>query len=226
MRLRSLLLLVIAVVMAGGLCRAGWAQSPTYGLGKTPTAEAIRAWDIAISPTGKELPPGHGSAKEGAQVFVQKGCAGCHGPTGSGGRAPTLIRRQGASANAAATNAAPPAMPGMQMAPAPCLAPCINDSNVMALHSPYATVMWDYINRGMPINREGTLTPDEVYSLVAFLLYRNGVIKEDDVLDAQSLPKVQMPNRDGFALPAGEWKHGTPRLRGYPLNTRSGFKTP
>ena len=87
----------------------------------------------------------------------------------------------------------------------------------MALHSPYATVMWDYINRGMPINKEGTLKPDEVYSLVAFLLYKNGVIKdEDEVLDAQSLPKIQMPNRDGYALPAEEWKHGRPRLQGYP----------
>ena len=107
----------------------------------------------------------------------------------------------------------------MQMAP--CLAPCVNDSNVMALHSPYATVMWDYINRGMPINKEGTLTPDEVYSLVAFLLYKNGVIKEDDVLDAQSLPKVQMPNRDGFALPP-EWKHAA--LRGFLRSGREARK--
>ena len=88
------LLLVGMVVL--GLSQIGSAQSPTYGVGRTPTAEEIRAWDIAISPTGKELPPGHGTAKEGAQVYVQKGCAGCHGPTGSGGRAPTLIRRQGA----------------------------------------------------------------------------------------------------------------------------------
>ncbi len=63
-----------------GVCHAAWAQSPTYGLGKTPSAEEIRAWDIAISPTGKELPPGSGSAKEGAQLFTQK-CAACHGAT-------------------------------------------------------------------------------------------------------------------------------------------------
>ena len=106
-------------------------------------------------------------------------------------------------------------MAGMQMGP-PCLAPCVNDNNVMGIHAPYATVMWDYINRGMPINKEGTLTPDEVYSLVAFLLSKNGVIKEDEVLDAQSLPKVKMPHPDGFALPAEEWKHGKPRLTGYP----------
>ena len=206
------LLLVGAVFV--GLSQIGWAQSPTYGVGRAPTAEEVKAWDIAISPTGKELPPGHGSAKEGAQVYVQKGCAGCHGPAGAGGRAPTLIRRQGETAGAATTNSAP-AMAGMQMG-TPCLAPCVNDANVMAHHSPYATVMWDYINRGMPINKEGTLTPDEVYSLVAFLLYRNGVIKEDAVLDAQSLPKVQMPNRDGFALPPEPWQHGKPRLQGYP----------
>jgi mono/diheme cytochrome c family protein len=209
---------LLVVMVALGLSQTGSAQSPTYGVGRAPTAEEIRAWDIAISPTGKELPPGHGTATEGAQVYVQKGCAGCHGPTGSGGRAPTLIKRQGASSNAAVANPAPPAMPGMpgmQMG-APCLQPCVNDANVMALHSPYATVMWDYINRGMPINKEGTLTPDEVYSLVAFLLYKNGVIKEDEVLDAQSLPKVTMPNRNGFALPAEPYKHGMPRLQGYP----------
>src|SRR6185295_20004158 len=93
----------------------------------------------------------------------------------------------------------------------PCLAPCVNDSNVMALHSPYATVMWDYISRGMPINREGTLTPNEVYSLTAFLLFRNGVIPEDIVLDQQNLPQIQMPNKNGYALPPEEWKHGVPR---------------
>jgi cytochrome c len=85
----------------------------------------------------------------------------------------------------------------------------------MALHSPFATTIWDYINRGMPLGKEGTLAPNEVYALTAFLLYRNDVIKEDEVMDAQSLPRVKMPNRTGFALPA-EWKRGTPRLPGYP----------
>src|SRR5881296_1833544 len=87
MRLRSLVPLLVIL----GLSRAGSAQSPTYGLGKTPSAETIRAWDIAISPTGKELPPGSGSAKEGAPLYAQK-CAACHGATGYGGRAPQLIK--------------------------------------------------------------------------------------------------------------------------------------
>ena len=75
--------------------------------------------------------------------------------------------------------------------------------------------MWDYINRAMPLNREGTLTADEVYSLTAFLLYINDVIPEDQVLDAGSLPKVKMPIGDKYAsLP--DWKPGMPRLKGYP----------
>lgn len=182
-----------------GMCQVGSAQSPTYGIGRTPTAEEVRTWDISISPTGTELPPGHGTAKEGATLYTQKGCAGCHGRIGSGSPAPTLIKSDGTTKS-----------------PYPCLSPCVNDNNVMALHSPYSTVMWDYINRGMPLGKEQTLKPDEVYALTAFLLFKNGVIKEDDVMDQQSLPKVVMPNLKGYSLPPEEWKHGTPRLKGYP----------
>src|ERR1700730_3893140 len=89
--MRSFKLFLPLVALA--VCQAGWAQSPTYGLGKTPTEEEIRAWDISISPTGKELPPGRGSAKEGAQVYMQN-CAACHGETGTGGLAPMLIAPQ------------------------------------------------------------------------------------------------------------------------------------
>jgi len=190
-------LLLVTTIL--GICQTSWTQSPTYGLGRTPSAEEIRAWDIAISPTGKELPSGQGTAKEGAVLYVRKGCAGCHGATGSGAHAPTLISRKGTQPASSA----------------PCLAPCVNDANTMGVHSPFATTIWDYINRGMPLGKEGTLTPNEVYALTAFLLYKNDVIKEDEVMDAQSLPKVKMPNRDGFALPP-EWKHGEPRLQGYP----------
>jgi S-disulfanyl-L-cysteine oxidoreductase SoxD len=191
------LVLVTAIL---GICQTGWAQSPTYGLGRPASAEEVRAWDIAISPTGKELPSGKGTAKEGAALYVSKGCAACHGAAGSGAHAPTLISRKGPQT--------PPSTP--------CLAPCVNDSNTMGVHSPFATTIWDYINRGMPIGKEGTLTPNEVYSLTAFILFKNNVIKEDEVLDAKSLPLVKMPNHDGFALPADEWKHGQPRLQGYP----------
>src|SRR5215469_3519062 len=180
-----------------GICQYAWAQSPNYRVGRAPTPEEIRAWDIAISPTGKELPQGHGTAKEGADLFRSKGCAGCHGASGSGGHAPTLIKSDG---HAAAMT---------------CLAPCVNDSNAMAIHSPFATTIWDYINRGMPLGKEGSLKPDEVYALTAYILFKNSVIKEDEVMDARSLPKVKMPNHDGFGLPQ-PWKHGEPRLQGYP----------
>lgn len=191
---------ILPLVAILGLCEIASAQSPTYGVGRTPSAEEIRTWDISISPTGKELPPGRGTSKEGELLFKQKGCAGCHGATGIGARAPALVK------GGPPPGQTPPGMEGMHMVP---------DTGIMALRSPYAVTIWDYISRGMPLGKEGTLKPDEVYALTAFLLSKNEVIKEDEVLDAQSLPKVKMPNRDGFAnLP--EWKHGTPRLQGYP----------
>jgi cytochrome c len=190
---------VLPLLTILGMCQIGAAQSPTFGVGRTPTPEEIRAWDISISPEGKELPSGHGTAKEGAQLFVQHGCATCHGRTGSGAQAPTLIKSDGKTKSSI-----------------PCLAPCVDDTNVMALHSPFATVIWDYVNRGMPLGKEGTLKPDEVYALTAFLLYKNGLIREEEVMDAQSLPRVAMPNRQGFALPPEEWRHGMPRLLRYP----------
>jgi cytochrome c len=177
------------------------AQSPTYHLGRTPTPEEIRAWDISISPTGKELPPGHGTAKEGAELFIDKGCVQCHGRNGEGGKAPTLIVPKGASTNPGK------AKPEMDMG--------IQAPGLMAVSAPFATTMWDYIHRGMPLGREGSLSADEVYSLTAFLLFKNDVIKEDDVLDAQSLPKIKMPNAGGYTEHP-EWKHNTPRLVNYP----------
>ena len=126
-----------------------------------------------------------------ARPFAQK-CAVCHGVTLAGGLAPTLLKAQ-----------KEPNVDPWQL------------GRVLPIRSPYATTVWDYINRAMPLNGEGTLTADEVYALTAFLLYKNDVISEDEVLDAQSLPKVKMPNREGFA-PLPDWKPGTPRLQGYP----------
>jgi S-disulfanyl-L-cysteine oxidoreductase SoxD len=196
MELRKLLLVIIAIVGTLGIFLVAQAQSPTYGLGKTPSPDEIRAWDIAISPEGKELPEGSGSAKEGAELYAQK-CAACHGKGGYEGRAPQLIK------------ADPAAMAKLP----PCLSPCIRGGNVMAIHSPYATTIWDYINRGMPFGKEGTLKPEEVYAITAFLLYKNGVIPEDQVLDAHNLPQIKMPNQNGYVLP--DYKPHTPRPFAY-----------
>ena len=87
---------------------------------------------------------------------------------------------------------------------------------VLPLRSPYATTVWDFIYRGMPLGLEGTLKPDEVYALTAYLLFLNKVIPEDQVLDKQSLPKVRMPIGDEFGKPHDDFKPNTPRLKGYP----------
>jgi len=183
------MLRVLLFVWLMGACAL--AQSSPYGVGRTPSAEEIRAWDISIGPAGEELPPGRGTAKEGAQIYRAKGCAGCHGATGIGGTAPILKSKEGPDVELWARG------------------------RILPLRSPFATTAWDYINRAMPLGKEGSLTPDEVYALTAFLLYINDVIPEDEILDAQSLPKVKMPIGDDFAsLP--EWKPKTRRLRGYP----------
>src|SRR4051812_14755277 len=162
-RLAMRRLILLALVLFLGVALR--AQSPTYHLGRTPTPDELRAWDISISPTGKELPPGHGTAKEGAELFINKGCVACHGRNGEGGKAPTLIVMKGMPT-------APGRMAGMDMG--------IQAPGLMAVSAPFATTMWDYINRGMPLGKEGSLKPDEVYALTAFLLFRNDVLKSDD----------------------------------------------
>ena len=179
--------LTLALLMSA----TAMAQSQTYGVGRSPTAEEIRAWDISIGPHGEELPPGKGTVREGAQLYRTKGCASCHGASGIDGKAPILKSKAG---------------PDREL---------WSRGRILPLRAPHATTVWDYINRAMPLNREGTLTADEVYALTAYLLFINDVIKEDETLDAQTLPKVKMPIGEDYArLP--EWKPKTPRLKGYP----------
>jgi len=188
LKLAAILLLLGSPVLVSS---ASAQSAPTYGLGRTPSAEEIRARDINIGAAGEELPPGRGTPKEGAKVFMLQGCVVCHGEEGAGGLGPTLKSKTSQDL------------------------PIWKRERILPLRAPFATTVWDYIHRGMPLGREGTLTPDEVYALTAYLLYVNKVIPEDTVLDEKSLPKVKMPIGDGYArLP--EWKHGAPRLTGYP----------
>ena len=170
------------------------AQSPTqYGVGRTPTTEEIAQWDISIAPTGEELPEGSGTADLGAQLFLEKGCAACHGTNGTDGIGPRLVKRDVGE-----------------------LEDPWDYGRILPIRSPFATTVWDYINRGMPLGLEGTLAPDEVYSLTAYLLYLNDVITDDQlVLDQNTLPKVQMPNQDNWAQ-VPDWFPEQPRLEGYP----------
>ncbi len=178
---------LLCLILLGGSVAA---QSPTYGVGRSPTEEEIRAWDISISPTGEELPPGRGTSAEGELIYRRQ-CAACHGVSAVGGSAPRLVKRD-----------VEPEHPW-------------DFGRILPIRAPYATVVWDYINRGMPLNREGTLTADQVYALTAYLLAINDVIPGDTVLDAESLPKIEMPNRDAFAR-VPDWQPGMARLPGYP----------
>ena len=189
--LNLLRVVTIPLLLGSLLGSTAIAQSPTYGVGRTPTAEELRRMDISIGPTGEELPPGRGTAKEGAGLFEEKGCVACHGEAGIGGLAPALKSKKGQDV------------------------PIWERERILPLRSPFATTVWDFIRRGMPLGSEGTLTADEVYALTAYLLFLNQVIPEDQVLDKQSLPKVKMPIGDDYGK-LHEWKPNTPRLEGYP----------
>ena len=177
----SLNFLVPAMILAAPV--AGLAQSRTYNLGTPLSEEEIRGFDLMVGPEGKELPPGRGTAKEGTEIFAKR-CALCHGRNGEGGSAQRLV--SGSPGN-------------------PHRGPFKDTEKSATSYYPYPTIAWDYINRAMPANKPGSLTPDEVYAVVAFLFYRNGIIQESDVLDAKSLPKIEMPNRDGFVPAKPVW---------------------
>ena len=178
----------LAATIAVSASVTAFAQGPTYQLGTTPSAEEIKARDTAVSPAGKELPPGSGTVKEGATVYAQK-CVACHGPNGTG----TRLHRG--------------------------LIPLGNSKPVKIEGSlvPYATTVWDFINRAMPSTRPGSLTPNEVYAVTAFVLFLNDVVKESAALDATTLPTIRMPNRDNFLAVEIDWKPGQRRpLGNYP----------
>ncbi len=177
------------------LLLASPALAQTYGVGRAPTAAEL-AEGITISPTGVGLPPGHGTAAEGAVLFTQKLCVVCHGPAGVGGvtKAPNLQAKKGPDVDAWNRGGGGDGIP---------------------VKAPDATIVWDFIRRGMPLGNEGTLTPDEVYSLTAYLLALNKIIPEDEVLDQNNLAQVKMPiGNEWVRVP--DWKPGKGRLAGYP----------
>jgi cytochrome c len=162
--MRNLLLFLAAGALA--------AQSPHYGVGRTPSPEEIRSWDVSISPTGAGLPEGSGTAAAGRQIYNIR-CSKCHGEKGEGRDSVPLAGGQGTLAS-----------------PKPL--------RTVGSYWPYATTIWDYVNRAMPFNNPGMLTHNQVYAVTAYILFLNGIIPETAVMDARSLPKVRMPNRDGF----------------------------
>jgi cytochrome c len=148
------------------------AQSRQFDVGRPPTPEEIRELGSAIAPDGTGLPAGSGTVAAGKELFAAQ-CARCHGPAGEGDVGARLVGGQGTLAT-----------------PRPI--------KTVGSYWPYATTLWDYVNRAMPFDRPGMLQPAEVYAAVAYVLNLNGIIGPDRVIDATTLPQVKMPNRDGF----------------------------
>ncbi len=156
---------------------AVWAQPSAGGarltdLGTPATPEEIEAWGPIVGPDGEGLPAGGGTAAEGRALYDRR-CAACHGPTGQEGPDDRLAGGQGSLAGDGARK-------------------------TVGSYWPAATTLWDYVNRAMPFNQPGSLSTDEVYAVVAYVLHLNGLVGEDDLIDARTLPQVEMPNRDGF----------------------------
>ena len=165
----TLLIAASGLLMVSAVAFA--AESPN--LGQVGTPEEIASWDISIGPDGVGLPPGSGTPKQGEAVYAGK-CVTCHGEKGAGKPNDQLAGGQGT-------------LPG-------------DKPPVKTVGSfwPYATTIFDYVRRTMPYNESKSLTDDETYAVVAYILNLNGIIADDDTMDAQTLRKVKMPNRDGF----------------------------
>ena len=148
------------------------AQSGTTGLGHEATADELGAAGYTVFPDGKGLPEGRGTVSEGKAVY-QQFCAACHGRNAEGDEAAALV-----GGRDSLTSERP--------------------RKTVESYWPYATTLWDYIRRSMPYESPGSLSDDEIYAVVAHLLHLGGIVDEDAVLDQETLPRVEMPNRDGF----------------------------
>jgi len=175
---------VVLLVMTSLAGSEALAQMPTYGVGRAPTAEEVKAWDLTIPPDGQGLPPGRGTAALGKPIYADR-CAACHGDNGDDPKYRALVGGRGPLTSAELSENLDWLLGGK-----PVL--------TIGRFWPYATTLWSYINRAQPFDEPGSLAPDQVYAVTAYLLFLNGIIGEADVLDARTLPAVKMPNRDGF----------------------------
>ena len=170
--------LVLALALSLGACAATaqppQAASPGPRLGKPVSEADIAAWDISVAPDGSGLPPGSGTPAQGATIFKQK-CAMCHGEAGAGKPFARLV------------GGAP-------------LTSGIDTPKTIANFWGYSSILFDFTRRAMPFQAPRSLTNDEVYALTAYILSLNRLIGETDVMNAETLPKVKMPNRDGFVI--------------------------
>ncbi|MDE5443876.1 c-type cytochrome [Bradyrhizobium sp. CSA207] len=157
---------------AGAIALALGSPVIASDFGRPATPDEIALWDIDVRPDGKGLPPGSGTVVQGKQVFAEN-CAACHGDGGVGGIKDRLAGGQGTLAS------------GLPV-------------KTVGSYWPYATTLFDYIHRAMPYQAPGSLSNDDTYAVAAYILSLNGILPPDGKLDRDSLPKVSMPNRDGF----------------------------
>jgi S-disulfanyl-L-cysteine oxidoreductase SoxD len=162
----------VAMALVFGVTVANAADGPHFGRPIGPAD--LAPWDISIGPDGAGLPTGSGTPEQGAKVYAEHGCAACHGEKGSGGPAGPLVG--GGPLNSADRDPA----------------------KLIGNYWPYATTVFDFVRRAMPWQQPKSLTDNEVYALTAYILALNKIITEEDVMNAETLPKVKMPNRDGF----------------------------
>jgi S-disulfanyl-L-cysteine oxidoreductase SoxD len=165
-------ILFLAVSLFAAMATVSLAETPH--LGKPLDEAAIANWDIGILPDGTGLPKGGGTPAQGAPIFAEK-CAACHGVNGKGGVAAAVVsdlRLDGISAS----------------------------QKTIKNFWPYATTIFDFIRRAMPFTAPRSLSDDEVYALTAYILAENKLIGADEVMNAETLPKVKMPNRDNFII--------------------------
>jgi cytochrome c len=170
----------ILVAISAAVLAACAAQAPSHkppALGVAASAEEIARSDISIPPSGAGLPPGSGTARQGAGVYAAR-CMACHGEKGAGKPADALAGGIGSLATA-------------------------RPVRTVGSYWPYATTLFDYIRRAMPLASPLSLTDDDVYALSAYILYLNGIVGEDVSMTAATLPVVKMPNRNGFI---NEWR--------------------
>lgn len=168
--LTALALTACSGMPSGSVDTAGGGSG--FGLGRAATPAEIKGWDLDGKPDGSGLPPGQGSVAAGKQVY-EKQCASCHGATGTGGTAAALVGGIGS------LSAARPVQ-------------------TVGSFWPYATTLFDYTRRAMPWDKPNSLSADEVYAVTAYVLNMNKIVPADAVMNAQTLPAVRMPNRDGF----------------------------
>ena len=164
------------IVVGAVALLAACASQPQSGkppaFGATVSADEIALWDISIPPSGEGLPAGSGSVKQGEAVYAAK-CQSCHGEKGIGKPADALVGGKGTLATKAPVR-------------------------TVGSYWPHATTLFDYVRRAMPIANPLSLSNDEVYAVSAYVLNLNGIVPADAVMNAQTLPQVKMPNREGF----------------------------